>query len=146
MPCLAWSSAAAVLECTAQVFDAGRRAGYLPTEREVKIDHVGFGLVMGEDGKKFKSRSGDTVRLVELLDEAKARCQSTIKERRPDISDAEMEEASSAMGYGAVKYADLKNNRLTNYRFSYNEMLSMQARARAASTLPAAVLLWAGGG
>ncbi|KAL6784922.1 TSR1 [Auxenochlorella protothecoides x Auxenochlorella symbiontica] len=108
------------------IFAAGRRAGYFPKDREVRIDHVGFGLVMGEDGKKFKSRSGDTVRLVELLDEAKARCRTTIKERRPDISEEELEEATSAMGYGAVKYADLKNNRLTNYRFSYNEMLSMQ--------------------
>lgn len=110
----------------AMVFDAGKRAGYLPTDRQVRIDHVGFGLVMGEDGKKFKSRSGDTVRLVELLDEAKDRCRATILERRPDISEEELEEATSAMGYGAVKYADLKNNRLTNYRFSYDEMLNMQ--------------------
>ena len=67
-----------------------------------------------------------TVRLVELLDEAKVRCIATIKDRRPDISDAELEEASSAMGYGAVKYADLKGHRTTNYRFSFDEMLSLQ--------------------
>jgi arginyl-tRNA synthetase len=66
------------------------------------------------------------VRLVELLDEAKERCIATIKDRRPDIADAELEEASSAMGYGAVKYADLKSHRTTNYRFSFDEMLSMQ--------------------
>lgn len=66
------------------------------------------------------------VRLVELLDEAKERCVATIKERRPDISDEELDMASSAMGYGAVKYADLKSNRTTNYRFSYDEMLSLQ--------------------
>lgn len=58
------------------------------------------------------------VRLVELLDEAKARCQETIKERRgDDISHEELEESSSVMGYGAVKYADLKNNRSTNYKW-----------------------------
>lgn len=108
------------------VFEAARKAGYLPEDREVKIDHVPFGLVLGEDGKKFRSRSGDVVRLVELLDEAKIRCQSTIKERRPDISDEELDEASSAMGYGAVKYADLKGHRTTNYRFSFDEMLSLQ--------------------
>lgn len=66
------------------------------------------------------------MRLVELLDEAKARCVTTIKERRPDIPAAELEEASSAMGYGAVKYADLKSHRTTNYRFSFDEMLSLQ--------------------
>jgi len=66
------------------------------------------------------------VRLVELLDEAKERCVATIKERRPDISAEELEEASSAMGYGAVKYADLKGHRSTNYRFSFDEMLSLQ--------------------
>ena len=110
----------------AMVFEAGERAGYLPKDRTVRIDHVGFGLVMGEDGKKFKSRSGDTVRLVELLDEARDRCRVTIRERRPDIDEEELEAATCAMGYGAVKYADLKNNRLTNYRFSYDEMLNMQ--------------------
>ncbi|GAB4821599.1 hypothetical protein N2152v2_008645 [Parachlorella kessleri] len=106
------------------VFAGAQKAGYIP--EGVKFDHVGFGLVLGEDGKKFRSRSGDVVRLVELLDEAKARCVATIKERRPDISDEELELCSSAMGYGAVKYADLKAHRLTNYRFSFDEMLSLQ--------------------
>lgn len=108
------------------VFEAARKAGYVPEDREVKIDHVPFGLVLGEDGKKFRSRSGDVVRLVELLDEAKERCKSTIKERRPDISEEELDQASSAMGYGAVKYADLKAHRTTNYKFSFDEMLSLQ--------------------
>lgn len=111
------------------VFAAAKKAGYMPTDRNIRIDHVGFGLVLGEDGKKFRSRSGDVVRLVELLDEAKERCISTIKERRPDISDDELEAASSAMGYGAVKYADLKGHRTTNYRFSFDEMLSLQVSA-----------------
>ena len=108
------------------VFEAAQKAGYIPKDREVRIDHVPFGLVLGEDGKKFRSRSGDVVRLVELLDEAKERCKSTIKERRPDISDEELDNSSSAMGYGAVKYADLKSHRTTNYRFSFDEMLSLQ--------------------
>jgi arginyl-tRNA synthetase len=108
------------------VFAAAKKAGYLPSDREIRIDHVPFGLVLGEDGKKFRSRSGDVVRLVELLDEAKQRCTSTIKERRPDIGEEELELSSSAMGYGAVKYADLKSHRTTNYRFSFDEMLSLQ--------------------
>lgn len=66
------------------------------------------------------------VRLVELLDEAKERSIATIKERRPDISPEELEQSSSAMGYGAVKYADLKSHRMTNYRFSFDDMLSLQ--------------------
>ncbi len=108
------------------VFEAAKKAGYLPEDRKVRIDHVPFGLVLGEDGKKFRSRSGDVVRLVELLDEAKERCTSTIKERRPDISDEELDNSSSVMGYGAVKYADLKGHRTTNYRFSFDDMLSLQ--------------------
>ncbi len=108
------------------IFAAAKKAGYLPKDKEIRIDHVTFGLVLGEDNKKFKSRSGDTVRLVELLDEAKERCTATITARRPDIDAAELEEAACAMGYGAVKYADLKGHRTTNYRFSYDEMLSLQ--------------------
>lgn len=108
------------------VFEAAQKAGYLPEDRKVRIDHVPFGLVLGEDGKKFRSRSGDVVRLVELLDEAKERCTTTIKERRPDISDEELDNSSSVMGYGAVKYADLKGHRTTNYRFSFDDMLSLQ--------------------
>ncbi|PRW45481.1 arginine--tRNA chloroplastic mitochondrial-like isoform X2 isoform B [Chlorella sorokiniana] len=108
------------------VFAGAEKAGYLPTDRKVRIDHVGFGLVLGDDGKKFRSRSGDVVRLVELLDEAKRRIVDTVKERRPDATPEEIEEASRAMGYGAVKYADLKNHRTTNYRFSYDDMLSQQ--------------------
>lgn len=67
---------------------------------------------------------------MELLDEAKERCRTTIRERREErnepISEEELEISSSAMGYGAVKYADLKNNRLSNYKFSYDEMLSLK--------------------
>lgn len=115
------------------VFAAAKRAGWLEESegRKVpKLSHVGFGLVLGEDGKKFKTRSGDVVRLVELLDEAKERCTTTITERRKEqgeeIDVAEVEAAANAMGYGAVKYADLKNHRLTNYKFSYDAMLDLK--------------------
>jgi len=110
------------------VFKSAMKAGWLQKDGDggVRLDHVGFGLVLGEDGKRFRTRSGDLVRLVELLDEAKARCRDTILERRPEIDQDELEMASSAMGYGAVKYADLKNNRMSNYKFSYDQMLSLQ--------------------
>eukprot|EP00891_Asterochloris_glomerata_P008140 jgi/Astpho2/8140/fgenesh1_pm.00120_%23_27_t len=114
----------------ASVFAAARKAGYLgdPADPATPwVSHVGFGTVQGEDGKKFKTRSGETVRLVELLDEARDRCLATIKERRgDDIQQEELEHSAAAMGYGAVKYADLRNNRTTNYRFSFDAMLELQ--------------------
>ncbi|KAF5828098.1 tRNA synthetases class I (R)-domain-containing protein [Dunaliella salina] len=113
------------------VFSAAKKAGWIGTpESKAKIDHVGFGLVLGEDGKKFKTRSGDVVRLVELLDEAKARCTDTIRTRSQEtgetVDEASLEHAASAMGYGAVKYADLKSHRMTNYKFSFDSMLDLK--------------------
>lgn len=112
------------------VFKAAEMAGWIPpkgTEQEVRVDHVGFGLVLGEDGKRFRTRSGEVVRLVELLDEAKRRCYEQIKERRgEEFTEEEIVDASEAMGYGAVKYADLRNNRSTNYKFSFDAMLDLK--------------------
>lgn len=116
------------------VFATARKAGWLPTDPKAtpKVSHVGFGLVLGDDGKRFRTRSGDLVRLVELLDEAKARCAVAIREREAEkpeeerFSEEEIDAAASAMGYGACKYFDLKNQRLTNYKFSYDQMLSLQ--------------------
>jgi arginyl-tRNA synthetase len=118
----------------ALVFAAARKVGWLPADDKSlappRVSHVGFGLVCGEDGKKFKTRSGDVVRLVELLDEAKARCAASIRARREeageDVDEAELDAAAAAMGYGAVKYADLKNARMTNYKFSYDAMLDLR--------------------
>ena len=111
-----------------QVFAAARKAGIVTDAS--KIEHIGFGLVLGDDGKRFRTRSGDLVRLVELLDEAVDRCRATLVERNADrdqgLSDAEIEATARAMGYGAVKYADLKNNRLTNYKFSFDSMLDLK--------------------
>ncbi|KAG2385346.1 Arginine--tRNA ligase [Vigna angularis] len=131
---------------------AYRRAGWLPKDENVypKCTHVGFGLVLGEDGKRFRSRSSEVVRLVDLLDEAKRRCRTSILERgkapklflpvpylhasiqeyyvpldtAKDWSEEEIEKTSEAIGYGAVKYADLKINRLTNYTFNFDQMLN----------------------
>ncbi|KAK9813474.1 hypothetical protein WJX73_001024 [Symbiochloris irregularis] len=112
-----------------QVFGAARKAGILPQDKKQgpRVEFVGFGLVMGEDGKRIKTRSGASVKLVELLDEARERCRVTIKERRgDDISEEELEASACAMGYGAVKYSDLKNHRTTNYRFSFDDMLDLR--------------------
>lgn len=91
-------------------------------------DHAGFGLVSGEDGKKLKSRSGETVKLRELLDEAVERCATTLKAReagdqKQGHTEEEIAELAKKIGYGAVKYFDLKQNRTTDYGFSYDKML-----------------------
>ncbi|CAL8469338.1 g8879 [Coccomyxa elongata] len=117
------------------VFGAGKRAGIIPANNPPRIDHVGFGLVLGQDGKRIRTRdSGAAVRLVELLDEAKERCAASVRERQEttierggeEISAEELDNISSVMGYGAVKYADLKNNRSTNYKFNFDEMLDLK--------------------
>ncbi|KAL7542668.1 hypothetical protein ACHAXR_011985 [Thalassiosira sp. AJA248-18] len=108
------------------VFAAAKKIGWVNDDSH-RLDHIGFGTVQGEDGKRFKTRSGDTVRLVDLLDEAVARMEASLKERRTDgkanISDDEVHATASAMGYGAVKYFDLRRNPTSNYIFSYDRML-----------------------
>ncbi|KAL3617970.1 hypothetical protein CASFOL_038291 [Castilleja foliolosa] len=109
-------------------FTAAKRAGWLPADDKTypKVSHVGFGLVLGDDGKRFRTRSTETVKLVDLLDEAKSKCKAALIERGKDKewTAEELEKTAEAVGYGAVKYADLKNNRTTNYTFSFDQMLS----------------------
>ncbi|XP_057447253.1 arginine--tRNA ligase, cytoplasmic-like isoform X2 [Lotus japonicus] len=108
------------------LFKAFRRAGWLPRDENAypKCTHIGFGLVLGDDGKRFRSRSSEVVRLVDLLDEAKRRCKTALLERAKDWSEEEIDKTAEAIGYGAVKYADLKINRLTNYTFNFDQMLN----------------------
>lgn len=112
----------------AQVFQVARRAGWIPSE--VQIEHVPFGLVLGEGGKKLKTRSGDTIRLQDLLDEAIARAHADLETRLREEGRSETAEfidhAAQVIGIGAVKYADLSQNRTTNYIFSYDKMLALQ--------------------
>jgi arginyl-tRNA synthetase len=107
------------------IYSAGRSAGWL--DRDQKLEHIGFGTVQGEDGKRFKTRSGDTVRLVDLLDEAVNRMRTSLEERMKEgkatSSKEDLEETAAALGYSAVRYYDLKRNPTTNYKFSYDEML-----------------------
>jgi arginyl-tRNA synthetase len=112
----------------AQVLQVASRAGWIPPA--VEVVHVPFGLVQGEDGKKLKTRSGETVRLRDLLDEAIARARVDLHNRleaeRRTESDSFIEEVAQVIGMGAVKYADLSQNRTSNYIFSYDKMLSLQ--------------------
>jgi len=112
----------------AGVFQVARRAGWIPEGG--RLEHVPFGLVQGEDGKKLKTRSGDTVRLKDLLDEAVERCEADLRRRLAEEGRAESEEfirhVATTVGLAAVKYADLSSNRTTNYQFSFDRMLALQ--------------------
>lgn len=112
----------------AQVFQVAKMAGWVPDG--IKIDHVPFGVVQGEDGKKLKTRSGETVRLKDLIDEAITAAHDELDTRIQAENRSESEEfknaVAQAIGIGAIKYADLSTNRLTNYVFSFKRMLSMQ--------------------
>lgn len=107
-----------------QVFQVARRAHWVPPQ--VELIHVPFGLVQGEDGKKLKTRSGDTVKLQELLDQAIARVNQDLAIRLPEQSPEFRQQIAEAVGIGAVKYADLSQNRTSNYVFSYDKMLALQ--------------------
>jgi arginyl-tRNA synthetase len=103
------------------VFKAARLAGFV--RDGVSLEHVPFGLVQGEDGKKFATRSGETVKLKDLLDEAVRIAGADLKARNPDASEEflqRVDRVSRIVGIGAVKYADLSMNRESNYRFSYD--------------------------
>ncbi|XP_014371227.2 arginine--tRNA ligase, cytoplasmic [Papilio machaon] len=100
-----------------------RRAGILKNSQ--KIEHVGFGVVLGEDKKKFKTRSGDTVKLIELLDEGLKRSLDKLVEKGRDkvLTPEELKKAQEAVAYGCIKYADLSHNRVNDYVFSFDKML-----------------------
>ncbi len=94
--------------------------------KTTKLVHVGFGKIMGEDGKPFKTRSGDTVKLGELLDEAVERAYKTVCEKSAELPEAQQREIARVVGLGAVKYADLLPNRQSDYIFSWDKMLALQ--------------------
>ncbi|MFO1487374.1 MAG: arginine--tRNA ligase [Verrucomicrobiota bacterium] len=94
--------------------------------KRVKLVHVGFGKIMGDDGKPFKTRSGDTVKLGELLEEAEERAFKIVSEKTPDAPEASRKEIARVIGIGAVKYADLLPNRQSDYIFSWDKMLAFQ--------------------
>ena len=112
------------------VFSAAKLAKYLDPQK-VRVDHVDFGVVLGEDGKKFKTRSGETVKLMDLLQEAIARAKVIMKERLPEESDESIEKSATILGINAVKYADLSCHRVKDYVFSYDRMLRFEGNTAA---------------
>ena len=110
-----------------QLFAAARMLGY----RDVTLEHVSFGTVLGEDGRPFRTRAGDTVGLESLLDEAVRRAAEIVaanddaKPQGPELSPEERRRVAEVVGIGALKYADLSQNRSSDYVFSYDKMLAM---------------------
>jgi arginyl-tRNA synthetase len=107
-----------------QVEIVARKSGLLPAH--VGYDHCPFGMMMGDDGKPFKTRTGGTIKLAELLDEAVIRAKEVIKEKNPDYSDQQLNEIATKVGIGAVKFADLSKNRTSDYIFNWKTMLSFE--------------------
>jgi arginyl-tRNA synthetase len=106
----------------AMAFEVAREAGWLPDA--VEATHVGFGSILGTDGKLLRTRSGETIKLGDLLDEAVARAAAVVAEKNPNLSRAEQQEVAEAVGIGAVKYADLAGDRVKDYVFDWDRMLS----------------------
>jgi len=107
-----------------QVEIVARKAALLP--EHVGYDHCPFGMMMGDDGKPFKTRTGGTIKLAELLDEAVVRAKEVIKEKNPDYSEEKLNEIATKVGIGAVKFADLSKNRTSDYIFNWKTMLSFE--------------------
>ncbi|MEU0401775.1 arginine--tRNA ligase [Streptomyces sp. NPDC006197] len=105
------------------VFETARRAGWL--NDEVKAVQLAFGTVLGKDGKPFKTREGETVRLVDLLDEAVDRASAVVREKAQDLTEAEIAERGAQVGIGAVKYADLSTSAARDYKFDLDQMVSL---------------------
>ena len=106
------------------LFAVAKMAGWVSDK--VKLSHVMFGSVLGENGQPLKTRSGENVKLKELLDEAVERAKKVVEEKNPELPDKEKEEIATAVGIGAVKYADYSNNRTSDYVFSFDKMLAME--------------------
>lgn len=104
------------------IFEAARRAGWLTESTEAA--HVPYGTVLGPDGRPFKTRSGDTVRLMDLLDEAVSRARTVVNEKNPELATDKLNEIAEQAGIGAVKYADLSSSRGKDYVFDVDRMVS----------------------
>ena len=106
------------------IFATLRKAGW--TGPDLQLDHVAFGTILGKDGKPFKTRSGDTVRLADLLDEAEQRAATTLEQKNPDLPAEARRAIARAIGIGALKYGDLCSDRIKDYVFDWDRMLALE--------------------
>jgi len=107
-----------------QVFAVAAAAGF--SDEAISLEHISYGTMMGSDGRPFKTRSGDVVKLVDLLDEAVTRAFDLVSSKNPDLEEAERRHIAEAVGIAAVKYADLSKNRTSDYLFDWSSMLSFE--------------------
>ncbi|MBC6429164.1 MAG: arginine--tRNA ligase [Cellvibrionales bacterium] len=107
-----------------QLFATARRAGWV--DERVELTHCAYGTIMGKDGRPLKTRSGDTVKLIDLLDEAIQRAYRLVEQKSPHLSLEEKDEVAKAVGIGAIKYADLSKTRTQDYRFDWDAMLRFE--------------------
>lgn len=112
------------------IFKAAEKAGYLDPAK-VRTDHVPFGLVLGPDGKKFRTRAGESEKLIDLLKTAIDQARNILMTRNPEMPVEERESLAKALGIGAIKYADLSCNRTGDYTFSYERMLRFEGNTAA---------------
>ena len=108
----------------AMVFEVAKMAGWLAPP--VRAEHVGFGSVLGSDRKMFKTRSGESIKLIELLDEAVERALAAVRDRNPDLPEEEQLRVARQVGIGAVKYADLSSDRIKDYVFDWDRMVAFE--------------------
>ena len=112
-----------------QVYGASLRAGYSinpKTHEPALLEHAAFGSVLGEDGRPFKTRSGDTVRLADLIEETLERAGAAVRSRNPDFSDGDARATAMCVGIAALKYGDLSTDRVKDYLFSFDRMLAFE--------------------
>jgi arginyl-tRNA synthetase len=107
-----------------QVFETAHKASWT-RNGQVSLEYAPFGTMLGEDGKPFKSRSGDTIKLVDLLDEAEERALKVVTEKNPELPEEQRKAIAKSVGIGAIKYADLSKDRISDYVFSWDKMLSL---------------------
>ncbi|MFA7891746.1 arginine--tRNA ligase [Pseudomonas putida] len=107
-----------------QVFEVARRAGFLG--HPMQMEHMGFGTMNGADGRPFKTRDGGTVKLIDLLNEAKDRAYALVKEKNPGLPEDDLRRIGEVVGIGAVKYADLSKHRTSDYSFNFELMLNFE--------------------
>ena len=107
-----------------QVFITGRKANFVPPE--VSLEHHAFGTMMGADGKPFKTRSGGTIKLADLVVEAVERAEHLVRDKNPDLAEEDINLIARKVGIGAIKYADLSKTRTNDYIFDWDAMLSFE--------------------
>ena len=107
-----------------QIFAVAHAAGYAP--EKMRLEHLPFGTMLGKDGRPFRTRAGDVVKLVELVDEAEQRAFALVTDKSPDTEQQARRDIARAVGVGAIKYADLSKNRTSDYVFDWDQMLSFE--------------------